>query len=99
MRLRYSELAISRPDSRRTVLSAASHSRTNDKDALETQIVLRPMGFLKDWRAKKDQRANKVLEANLSNMLHWFGINFDFIDFTSVRTTYYMSTLTEHCYY
>jgi hypothetical protein len=76
----YSELAISRPDSRRTILNAASHSRSNDKDALETQIVLRHMGFLKNQQAK-------VLEANLSKTLHWFGANFDFIDFTSVRTT------------
>jgi len=47
----------------------------------------------------KDQWANKVLEANLSNMLYWFGVNFDFIDFTLVCTTYYILTLTEHCYY
>jgi hypothetical protein len=88
----YSELAISRPDSRRTILNSTNHSQTNDKDVLETQIVLRLMGFLKNQRAMKltkDQQAMTV-EANLLNRLCRFGINFDFIDLTSVRTIYYL---------
>ena len=83
----YSELSISRPDSRRTILNAASHDRSNDANAIERRVILRKMGYIKGLVASN---------ANLRRTLRLFGANFDFVDFGSVRAIFNISTTANY---